>query len=155
MRKKMKIITRSFSLAVGQRIALIRKEHQYTRREMSVKLGIHQDNYYKNEIGYSIPGMDTLYRLHTDFDISLDWLFFGSQPMHNKEKQPIIMPEKQTTGLENQSPHVREMLDAMEQDPLLLHEMMLNYFKYKQNKETLKPISHTPDKPQETPGPAQ
>ncbi|HLP62055.1 MAG TPA: helix-turn-helix domain-containing protein [Candidatus Deferrimicrobium sp.] len=139
MRKKMKILTRNFSLAVGQRIALIRQEHQYPRSEMALKLGIHPDNYYKNEIGYSIPGMDTLYRLHTDFDISLDWLFFGSEPMHNKEKQPVIAPEKKTPGLENESPHVRELLDDMAQDPLLMHEMMLNYFKYKQNKETPKP----------------
>ena len=142
----MKMLNHNFSSAVGKRIALIRDELRYTLSEMALKLGIHGDNFYKNEIGYSIPGIDKLYRLHTDFDISLDWLLFGSKPMHNKDKQPIIKPEKKI-GMENKFPHVRELMDAMEQDPLLMHEMLLNFFKYKQNKEAL--ASQEPAKPKE------
>lgn len=68
----MKLLNRNFSSEVGKRLALIRNELEYTRCEMALRLGIHKDNLYKNEIGCSIPGIDTLYRLHTDFDISLD-----------------------------------------------------------------------------------
>ncbi len=92
----------------------MRKEHEYTRREMALHLGITQTNYYKNESGICFPRLDTLRRLHTDFDISMDWLMFGSKQMHNKEKQPIINAETKTTGLENTNPDARELLDAME-----------------------------------------
>jgi transcriptional regulator with XRE-family HTH domain len=132
----MTIRTKSFISDLSKRLRLVRKEHQYTRREMSLRLGISPANYYKNETAVSMPRTDTLYRLHTDFDISLDWLLFGSQPMHNKEKQPVMTAEVKTTGLENILPDARELLDAMEQDQVLRHEVLLYFYKYKQNRET-------------------
>jgi len=132
----MTIRTKSFISDLSKRLRLVRKEHQYTRREMALRLGISPANYYKNETAVSMPRTDTLYRLHTDFDISLDWLLFGSQPMHNKEKQPVIAAEVKTTGLENILPDARELLDAMEQDHVLRHEVLLYFYKYKKSRET-------------------
>jgi transcriptional regulator with XRE-family HTH domain len=132
----MTIRTKSFISDLSKRLRLVRKEHQYTRREMALRLGISPANYYKNETAVSMPRTDTLYRLHTDFDISLDWLLFGSQPMHNKEKQPVIAAETKTTGLENILPDARELLDTMEQDHVLRHEVLLYFYKYKQSRET-------------------
>jgi len=132
----MTIRTKSFISDLSKRLRLVRKEHQYTRREMALRLGISPANYYKNETAVSMPRTDTLYRLHTDFDISLDWLLFGSQPMHNKEKQPVMAAEVKTTGLENILPDARELLDAMEQDQVLRHEVLLYFYKYKKSRET-------------------
>jgi transcriptional regulator with XRE-family HTH domain len=143
----MTIRTKSFISDVSKRLRLVRKEHDYTRREMAWKLGMSQGNYYKNESAISLPRVDTLYRLHTDFDISLDWLLFGGQPMHNKEKQPVIAAPVKTTGLENKLPDARELLDTMEQDHVLRHEVLLYFYKYKQNRETKTPALE-PQEPQ-------
>ncbi|HLP59315.1 MAG TPA: helix-turn-helix transcriptional regulator [Candidatus Deferrimicrobium sp.] len=147
MKKKMKIQTVHFQSEVAQRLALIRREHQFTRREMALKLELTPATYYKNETGFFLPGLDTLHKLHTDFDISLDWFLFGSQPMHNKEKQPIIAPETTTKSLEKKAPNVMELLNDMDQDPMLLYEIMLYYCKYKKNQETPDKKSNVPRKP--------
>ncbi len=132
----MKVQTGSFLATVGQRLMLIRQEHRFTRHEMASKLGLNYATYYKNETGFFLPCLDTLSRLHKELDISLDWVLFGSQPMHNKEKQPIIAPDTITRRLENKAPDVKGLLNDMDQDPMLLHEIMLYYYKYKKNQET-------------------
>lgn len=127
--------TSNFVADVSSRLKKVRKEHDYTRHDMAMRLGITQTNLYKNESGICFPRMDTLQRLHTDFDISMDWLMFGSKPMHNKEKQPVISAEKKTTGLENTNADVRELLDTMEQDHILMYEILLYFQKYKKNRD--------------------
>ncbi|HLP61905.1 MAG TPA: helix-turn-helix transcriptional regulator [Candidatus Deferrimicrobium sp.] len=130
----MSIRTKSFLSDLGKRLKIVRDEHRYNRLEMAGKLEISRANYYKNECGISLPKVDTLYRLYNDFDISMDWFLFGGQPMHNKDKQPTPVAEKKTGGLENELPDARELLDAMEHDPMLRHEVLLNFYKYKSNK---------------------
>jgi transcriptional regulator with XRE-family HTH domain len=128
--------TRNFVAGVSSRLKLVRKEHDYTRRDMALRLGITQTNLYKNESGICFPRMDTLHRLHTDFDISMDWLLFGGKPMHNKEKQPVIAAEPKTTGLENTNQDARALLDTMEKDHILMYEILLYFHKYKKNQES-------------------
>jgi transcriptional regulator with XRE-family HTH domain len=116
---------------------------------MAAKLGLSPATYYKNETGFFLPGLDTLYRLHTEFDISLDWFLFGSEPIHNKEKQPTLAPEIKTLPQENTAVNTRELrqlLADMEQDPLLLHEIMLYYYKYRRNQKITGSQSDMPGK---------
>jgi transcriptional regulator with XRE-family HTH domain len=154
MKKRMKVQTGTFLATVGQRLALIREELRLTRGEMALKLGLNQTTYYKNETGFFLPCLDTLARLHKDLDISLDWVLFGSEPMHNKDKQPIIAPDTITRRLENKLPGVKGLLNSMDQDPMLLHEIMLYYYRYKKNQETsiskpAVPVElHAPGEPQ-------
>jgi transcriptional regulator with XRE-family HTH domain len=115
-----------------------------TRREMAAKLGINKTNYYKNEIGYSLLGIDTMNQLHMNFDISIDWLLFDSHPMHNKEKQQLAVQERGNQGLEAKQPDVKCLLAAMEQDNVLLHEIMLYFYKYKQEREAKETTTPTP-----------
>lgn len=132
----MKILTNNFRVDVGKKLSLVRKERDLTRSEMAERLGLNKTSYYKNEVGYSLPGLDTMYRLHMDFDISIDWLLFDSPPMHNKEKQPAAELRENGQVLEEMQPDVKNLLDAMEQDHILLYEVMLYFYKYKQNQET-------------------
>lgn len=127
--------TRNFVAGVSSRLKVVRKEHEYSRQEMAMRLGITQTNLYKNESGICFPRMDTLQRLHKDFDISMDWLLFGGKPMHNKEKQPVLAAETKTSGLENTNVDVRELLDTMEQDHILMYEILLYFQKYKKSQE--------------------
>lgn len=136
MKKKMKIQTGNFIASVAQRLALIREELRITRSEMALKLGLHKAAYYKNETGFFLPCLDTLAHLHKDLGISVDWILFGSEPMHNKDKQPIITPDTITSRLENKSADVKGLLNDMDRDPMLLHEIILYYYRYKKNQET-------------------
>ncbi|MCU0287601.1 MAG: helix-turn-helix transcriptional regulator [Acidobacteria bacterium] len=152
MKKKMKIQTGNFQALVGKRLTSIRKDLEFSRSEMAAKLGLSPATYYKNETGFFLPGLDTLYRLHTEFDISLDWFLFGSEPIHNKEKQPTLAPEIKTRPLENTAANIRELrqlLADMEQDPLLMHEIMLYYYKYKRNQKTTGLLPDTPGESQD------
>jgi transcriptional regulator with XRE-family HTH domain len=143
--------TRNYVAGVSSRLKIVRSEQNYSRKEMAARLGISQTNIYKNETGICFPRMDTLHHLHKDFDISMDWLMFGSKPMHNKEKQPIIAAEKKTSGLENSNTDVRELLDTMEQDHILMYEILLYFQKYKKNREretvSREPINEPPALP--------
>ncbi|MCU0288315.1 MAG: helix-turn-helix domain-containing protein [Acidobacteria bacterium] len=153
MKKKMKIQTGNFQALVGKRLTSIRKGLGFNRSEMAAKLGLSPATYYKNETGFFLPGLDTLYCLHTEFDISLDWFLFGSEPIHNKEKQHTFAPEIKTMPLENTDANtreLRELLADMEQDPLLLHEIMLYYYKYKKNQKTTGSQSDMPGESQDT-----
>ncbi|MCX6581581.1 MAG: helix-turn-helix transcriptional regulator [Candidatus Aminicenantes bacterium] len=132
----MKLRSKNFINEVGNRLELARKSYGYGRSEMAQRLGIARSNLYRSEIGFSLPRMETLLRLHELFDISLDWLLFGIGPMHLKEKQAELADEKQTKALINETPDVKELLTAIEQDPILRHELLTHFYKYKQDRQT-------------------
>ena len=125
---------------VGQRLRKFRRQLHYTPGQMAEKLGIMTGGYYKNENGENFPGLDTLNRLQKDFDISMDWFIFNKGPMFYKEKQaekekPLEKKEiKKTPGPEDTMPEVKELLEHMAKDPLLRHEVMVYFYKYKENK---------------------
>jgi transcriptional regulator with XRE-family HTH domain len=121
---------------IGKRLRRVRKQLNYSLERMAGKLGISQSGYYKNEGRITLPRLNTLYRLFNDFDISLDWLLFDQGPMHYKEKRPGIesadgKKKNGTLGLDDKSSEVRELLEAMDRDPLLRHELLVYFYKYK------------------------
>ena len=109
----------------GQRLRLIRKQFQLTREEMSARLGIKIKSYYKNENNETLPSFKSLHRLQKDFDVSMDWFIFNKGPMFLKEKQAEINTEKVETKVENISPELQGLMDEMEQDPRLRHEIFI------------------------------
>jgi transcriptional regulator with XRE-family HTH domain len=129
--------------AIGRRLIRLRKHLNYSLEEMARKLGLSKSGYYKNEGGLSFPGLETLDCLQRDYDISMDWLMFEKGPMHFQEKQPEPQPEpepekvekKETLDLEELSPDVRELLEYMEGDRLLKHEVLVYFYRYKERKE--------------------
>jgi hypothetical protein len=64
----------------------------------------------------------------------MDWLIFNKGPMHYGERQPEKGDEKKALNLETVSPHVQELLEYMERDPLLQHEVLVHFYKYKERK---------------------
>ena len=132
----MKILKGKQLLGVGRCLKAVRNEAGLTCRMMALKLGVHIKSYYKHERGVSLPCVETLGRLQTEFDISMDWLLFNNGTKHTKDKQVIVVEEKKNTDLENKFPEVVQLLDAMVQDHVLLHEVMLYFYKYRQNRQT-------------------
>ncbi len=123
--------------AIGGRLIRLRKHLNYSLEEMARKLGLSKSGYYKNEGGLVFPGLETLDCLQRDYDISMDWLIFEKGPMHYQEKEPEPekMEEKETLDLENISPDVRELLEYMEGDRLLKHEVLVYFYRYKEKKD--------------------
>ncbi|MCP5105554.1 MAG: helix-turn-helix transcriptional regulator [bacterium] len=112
---------------IGGRLRQLRKILNHSRPDMAAQLGINRTSYYKNETGESFPGTNTLYWLQKKFDISMDWLIFNRGPMYYKQKAPV----EKKPRLEEQSPEVGQLLEAMEQDPRLKHEILAYFFKYR------------------------
>ncbi|MDQ1353032.1 MAG: Helix-turn-helix protein [Acidobacteriota bacterium] len=139
----MKLRSKNFINEVGHRLELARKSYGYGRSEMAQRLGIARSNLYRSEIGFSLPRMETLLRLKEIFDISLDWLLFDIGPMHLKERQAELASEKQTKALIDETPDVKELLVSIEQDPVLRHELLTHFFKYKQDRQTKETIPLT------------
>ena len=71
---------------VGARLKKLRKHLNFDMKQMASRLGIVTNTYYKNENGLNLPSLIILKRLADDFDLSMDWLLFGKEPMFYKEK---------------------------------------------------------------------
>jgi transcriptional regulator with XRE-family HTH domain len=110
---------------------------------MARRLGVNKSNYYRNEIGIAFLRLESLIRLHVDFDISLDWLLFGIEPMHVKEKQAELASDRQTKVLIDETPDVKELLTAIEQDAVLRYELLAHFYKYKQERQAKEAIPLT------------
>lgn len=145
---------------IGERLRLVRKQLNYSAQEMAARLGLNYNSYYKNENNVTYPGLNTLYQVSEAHDISMDWLLFGKGPMYcrekNKEKELAelgkeleLMREKvreqegKVAGI-MLKPELKELLEHMQRIPLLYHEVLAYFQRFKmENRELLESfISH-------------
>lgn len=121
----------------AQRLRALRKQLNYSPGEMAARMGIQITGYYKNESGENVPAFPALYKLQKEFGISMDWLLFNSGPMYLQEKQTeraLEREKKEEKGareFEELMLEVRELVEHMGQDPVLRHEILLYFHKYK------------------------
>ncbi|MCP5052154.1 MAG: helix-turn-helix domain-containing protein [bacterium] len=85
--------------SIGLKLKRVREQFGHPRRKMAAHLGMSDNGYGKNEFGVTSPGLRTLYLLKTDFDISMNWLFFDDGPMHNEDKKRVAQLEKENEEL--------------------------------------------------------
>ena len=57
-----------------ERLFALRKEFEYTQREVAQMLGISQPSYIRYENGTSQPNLQTLAKIADIFDVSADYL---------------------------------------------------------------------------------
>ncbi|NIM13193.1 MAG: helix-turn-helix domain-containing protein [Candidatus Aminicenantes bacterium] len=120
---------------VGRRLKKMREERNYPPKEMAAKMRIETNTYYKNENGETFPSLVSLDLLQQEFGISMDWLIFNKEPMYYQEKKPEKTEEEKPPPLEETMPEVKELLEHMAKDPLLRHEVLLNFYKYRDKKK--------------------
>lgn len=118
--------------SIGERLRMVRRHLNYTRKEMATVLGVQPSGYYKNEAGETYPGRGTFFRLQRDYGISMDWLLSNKGPMFYKQKP---QEKEKEPALEDRVPEVRELLDHMDGDPQLKHEILAYFFKYRGKKK--------------------
>lgn len=85
-----------------------------------------------------------LEKLGKDFDVSLDGLICAKGPMLFKEKEKgetrgkeVLPAEEGTQQERSRGPELRELLDHMEKVPLLYHEIMVYFYKFKMTNNEL------------------
>jgi transcriptional regulator with XRE-family HTH domain len=61
------------------RLCALRKEINYTQRQMAERLGIKQPSYVRYEIGTSEPTQEVLIKIADIFNVSLDYLLGRSE----------------------------------------------------------------------------
>lgn len=149
---------------VAHKLRTVRLSQNLTVSQMAGRLALHPSTYKRNEKSKTSPDLLSLYTLAERMDVSLDWLICDRGEMLYTEKeeikeeipQPEPAPDTgELTGAEEapeipeepeeeeieQSPDpqredVREVLEAMEQIPLLRYEVLVLYHKFKkENKE--------------------
>lgn len=121
---------------VGNRLLKLREQLELSPGEMAARLGVSSSSYYKNENGETLPGMISVFRLHKDLKLSIDWLLFGTGEMYLPDEQQIQEKEAaKTPPAVKFNPELAELIANLEEDPLLRHEIMVYFYKYKQNKD--------------------
>ncbi len=66
--------------ALGKRIRTARKEKGISQEKLGEICSVSCSHIGHIERGTRIASLDTLFRISTELDISLDWLLFDSQP---------------------------------------------------------------------------
>lgn len=133
--------SRKYIHGAGRRLNRIRQQLKCSPVEMAARLGIGLNGYYKNEHEETIPSPKTLYQLQKEYGISMDWFLFGKGPERFKDKPVEETSRKEAETETNKSaakekvhPEIKDLLDHMEQDSLLRHEIMVYFYKYKEKK---------------------
>lgn len=127
---------------VGSRLKQVRKQLDLSPGRMATLLGINTISYFKNEGGTNIPGMISLHRLHNEFKVSMDWLLFNHGDMFlpdptevAAEKEKAAAEKEKAAAHDNIPPEIKELLAHMDDDPLLRHELLVQFCKYKKQDE--------------------
>ncbi|MCP4157539.1 MAG: helix-turn-helix transcriptional regulator [bacterium] len=110
---------------VCAKLLQIREHFRYTRPQMASFLRISESSYYKNEKAETFPALVALQQLAGGLDISMDWFLFEKGPMYFKDKVKMAGVPEYTKIM----PDVKELLNAMVDDPQLRYEVMLNFHK--------------------------
>lgn len=74
------------------RLKLLRKKHNLTQTEFAKLIGSSQGNVGDWERGRSLPGALAISRIVKEFNISADWLFFGTNEKHNQDNIEALIP---------------------------------------------------------------
>ena len=121
----------------GRRLKQLRNHFKYSLDEMARKLELSKSGYFKNEGGFTFPGLKTLDRLQREYDISMDWLIFNKGPINYTKKPSVqsLEEERGLSALRNVSQEVLGLVEYMEQDPLLRAEMLVHFYRYKEKRE--------------------
>lgn len=120
---------------MGNKLRQIRQNLKETRSQMADRLGIWRSTYIRNENGETPISYKTMISLVNRFGVSLDWMVLNKGPMYFKEKD--VKNEPPTNPLDSLNPDFKELIEHMERIPMLKHEMLLSFCKFKEDRKDL------------------
>lgn len=124
---------------IGERLRKAREPFKFSQNEMADYLGAYRTSYSRYESGRTSPQMISLYRLAMANDFSLDWLITNRGPM--------FYSEKEKTGVGPLGEDVDELLEHMKHIPLLRHEVLVLFYKFKEDHKEMVDIAMKTKKP--------
>ena len=104
-------------MKLGDKIAQLREEKDWSQQELGDKIGIHQRHISRWETNKSMPAAETLIKLSGVLDVSVDYLLFDDLP--RTEKGHIYDPEllkklMEMTELDDgERDVIKKVIDAM------------------------------------------
>ncbi len=163
---------------LGGRLKRIRQSLNLTKAEMGRRLLLNDKSYYKYETDERCPNTKTLKHFSQEYNISMDWLMFGIGGMYlnvdeNRRQQETALVEtraKMQDALDQQAatekrlleaeskikaltlkPEISELVDSMEKMPVLHHEIMAYFQRFKgENAALIETTQSAPPKETET-----
>lgn len=148
----MKLNKQAALRTVAVKLKQFREKSGYSLTGMATHLGMTASGYNKNEHGENFPGIVTLQRLSELDGVSMDWLLFDKGPMYFQAKggreevleqevsalkRELEVVRERASALDNM-PDVKALVDTMKRVPMLYHEILLHFQKFKvENKDLL------------------
>ena len=148
---------------IAERLKFVRKQLGFSTKDMARRLGVSLPAYYKNEANFTVPSEQSLKRIAEEYDISLDWFLLNRGPMYFKKERERVktleldlekareelktleLDQERASeeegnqlnvaddrGIENR-PEIRELLEHMEREPLLYHEILAHLHRFLKN----------------------
>lgn len=121
---------------IGEKLRNIRNSLNLRNFQMADSLGIYRTSYYRNELGETAPQLSGLYQLGKLYDISMDWLILDRGPKYYKEKEILktgeIVKQSEPIPPIAYDRDVKQLLDYMENVPLFRHEVLVMFYKFKE-----------------------
>ncbi len=125
---------------IGYKLSKIREGLRYSGPTMASYFGTKRSTYLRNEKGETCPDIWTMRLLGDKFNVSLDWLICDKGPMYYRDKEQkqadaVSEAEKPAAAAELQESapeDVRELLEHIKRIPLLRHEIMVSFYKFKE-----------------------
>lgn len=120
----MKTMTKELQ-KIGERIRKIRKNNHLTQSEMVENLNCGRANYSRIEKGDIMPGLDLMFMLYHNFNISLDWLLTGKGKMGRSKISDIEISNIGDSGT------VFDLISDIKNIPLVKFAVLEFYSRYK------------------------
>ena len=120
---------------MGHKLSQLRQNQKDTISQMADRLGVWRSTYVRNENGETPISYKTMISLVNRFGVSLDWMVLNKGPMYYKEKE--VKNEQPPNPLDSLNPDFKELIEHMERIPMLKHEMLLSFCKFKEDRKDL------------------
>ncbi len=124
---------------IAAKLKKIRSDKHLSISDMARKLNIDRNSCARYENSRNIPNINTFISLGHRLNISLDWLLLDKGSMYFTEKTEELksitdMAEPRHTPLPDD---IEELLDYMEKIPLLRHEILAQFYRFKETNQDL------------------
>jgi transcriptional regulator with XRE-family HTH domain len=120
---------KDFLKEMGHKLSQLRQNQKDTISQMADHLGVWRSTYVRNENGETPLSYKAMIAMVDYYGVSLDWLVVNKGPMYYEEK--VLKNEPPL------NPDFKELIEHMERIPMLKHEMLLSFCKFKEDRKDL------------------
>jgi transcriptional regulator with XRE-family HTH domain len=125
----------SLKSAFSKRLTGLRQSLNYSTKEMGDCFNTTPISYRRYEQGKMVPGFLSLYFVAEELGVSLDWLVCSKGPVYYKDKEKKQSLQNLISGTSEEE--IKDLLEHMNRIPLLRHEVLACFYKFKADHKEL------------------